>query len=146
MTRAGIAAERGDVVAHPLQREHEVELPGIAAVGKARADPCEVEIAEHVQPVVDRDHHDVAAPAQPRAVADRVGRAAERECAAVDIDHHRQARTGPGVGRPDVEEQAIFRLRPALAALGTYRTEGDRPDRFPTAGSATGAWKRAARP
>ena len=46
MTRAGIAAERGDVVAHPVQREDQVELAGIAAVGEARIEPREIEIAE----------------------------------------------------------------------------------------------------
>jgi hypothetical protein len=35
-----IAAERGNVVAHPFEREDQVELAGIAAVGEARVQPA----------------------------------------------------------------------------------------------------------
>src|SRR3546814_15848421 len=58
---AGIAAEGRDVPPHPLEREDQIELPRIAAVRETRIEPREIEIAERVQPVVDRDHDDIAA-------------------------------------------------------------------------------------
>src|SRR3546814_11907028 len=41
-----ITAERRDIVAHPLEREDQIELAVVAAVGEARIEPREVEIAE----------------------------------------------------------------------------------------------------
>ena len=56
---ARVAAERGDVVAHPLERGHLVEQPRVAAA-LGRVDPAEVQEAEGPESVVDRHDHHVA--------------------------------------------------------------------------------------
>ena len=73
--------------------------PSVAAVGKARVEPGEVEVAERVQPVVDRHHHDVAARGERMPVVQRIGDAAVRIGAAVDVDHHRPLRARVGLRR-----------------------------------------------
>src|SRR3546814_12304472 len=82
----GIAAEGRDIALHPLQRGDQVELPIVATVGKARIEPREIEIAERVEPVVDGDHDDIAARGELCAIVDRIGDAAGRVSAAVEID------------------------------------------------------------
>src|SRR3546814_20377800 len=67
-----------------------------------------------------RDHDDIAARRKRRAIVDRIGDAAGRIGAAVKIDHDRAPRIGDPRWRPDVEEQANFRLR--LVALTAPRT------------------------
>lgn len=66
-----IAAETGDVVPHPLQRQDKVELSGVAAVGQFGDQPGEVGVTEGVEPVVQRHHHHVAALAEPHAIVQR---------------------------------------------------------------------------
>ena len=62
VTLLGIAAERLDVVAHPLEREHHVEQTRDAGARELLAERVgQVQVAERVQPVVDRDDHGVAA-------------------------------------------------------------------------------------
>src|SRR3546814_7147542 len=71
-----------------------------------------------------RDHDDIAARRKRRAIVDRIGDAAGRIGAAVKIDHDRALRIGDPRWRPDVEEQAIFRLRlVAITALRTGRAK-----------------------
>ena len=66
---ARVAAEARDVVAHPAQREHEVEHAGVAGVGElGPAESAQIQVPERVQAVVDGDDDDVAAARQPRAV------------------------------------------------------------------------------
>ena len=69
-----IPAERGDIVANPAQGEDQIELPRIAAVGKAGIEPAEVEIAEGVEAMLNGHHHDVVQ-RQPGAIELRIGRA-----------------------------------------------------------------------
>src|SRR3546814_1355695 len=76
-----------------------------AAVGEARIEPREIEIAERVEPVVDRHDHAITARGEGVAVVERIGDAAVRIGAAVDVEHHRPVRARAGLGRPDVEEQ-----------------------------------------
>jgi hypothetical protein len=66
-----IAAEAVDVVAHPLQRQDDVQHAGGAGERELRSGPRGVGEAEHVQPVVDRDDHDVARFRQAGAVEHR---------------------------------------------------------------------------
>src|SRR3546814_1965955 len=83
---ARIAPEGRDVALDPLERDDQVELPRIAAIGEARIEPREIEIAKRAQPVVDGDHDDIAARREAGAIVDGVGDAAGRIGAAVEID------------------------------------------------------------
>src|SRR5690606_27559508 len=100
----------------PLQRRYQIELPGIAAVGETRIEPREIKIAERVEAVVDGHHDDIAARREPRTVVDRVGDAAGRIGAAVEIDHDGPLRRFLDTRRPDVEEQAVVALREIAVA------------------------------
>ena len=60
--RVRVAAECGDVVAYPPQGR---ELVGKAEV--APGDPRRAQVAEHAEPVVDRDDDYVAVPGEPVA-------------------------------------------------------------------------------
>ena len=66
---AGIAAEISDVVAHPFEREDEIELANVAGVGEFLAAKFgEVKITKTVETMVAGDDHDVAALAEAHAV------------------------------------------------------------------------------
>ena len=106
VTQPGIAAERRDVVAHPVQREHQVEHSRVAGIGKCR----QIQIAEQAQPMIERHHDHVAAPAQVGAVVQRARSRAARISAAVDVDDDRARPRGFRERRRDVEEQAVFGL------------------------------------
>ena len=120
---ARVAAERGDVGLDPAQGRLLVEQPLVAREGMARVLASErgvTEEPEHVQPVVDRDHHDVALLGQHVAVVDAAPRdARERHDvgggsghvrAAVEPHHHRPRLRWRRVGRPDVQVEAILGL------------------------------------
>ena len=112
---AGIAAELGDVVAHPAQREHEVEHAGVARVGVFRAGQFgEVQEAETIEPVVHRDDHDVAAPAQAHAVVEVAVDRAVVVGAAVKVHQHRAVAVVAQPRRPDIEVQAVLALHSAF--------------------------------
>ncbi len=65
-----VAAERLDVVADPLQRQHDIQHPGDAGAGKVRtAEILQVQEPEDVQAMVDADHDDVPALREVRPVA-----------------------------------------------------------------------------
>ena len=112
---AGVAAERGDVVAHPLQRrdlvaeaEVRVERPlggGIAG---------DVGEAERAEPVVERDVDDVAGAGERVPGVPRHGRRPDAERAAVDPHHHGPRRAGRR-RRDHVDRQAVFAHRGAAA-------------------------------
>src|SRR3546814_16416235 len=74
---AGIAAEAGGVLAHPVEGGDQVENPRVAGMGEAlAADVGEVQVAEDVEAVVDRDDDHVLARGEVGAVEARpVGRA-----------------------------------------------------------------------
>ena len=104
---AGIAAEAGGMLAHPFERGDEIEQAGIARLGEALAVRRQVEMAEDVEPVIDRDDHDVVAPREVHAVvARRVGRAVG-EGAAMQPDQDR-ALAVVEAGRPDMQRQAVL--------------------------------------
>ena len=70
---ARIAAEIGDVIPHPFERQHDIAMPGVAGIGIFRAaDIGEIKIAENIEPMVDRDHNDVAFARHVRAVVNGV--------------------------------------------------------------------------
>ncbi len=106
---ARIAAERGDVVAHPLERRDLIEHPVVARRAAARlARELGVrEETERAEPVVDRDEHDV--PLRERlAVVPRFGAGASLKPSAVDPHHHRQTIGGRLCRRPEVQRQAVL--------------------------------------
>ena len=111
---ARVATEPRDVVAHPLEREHDVEHAGVAGARVFLAVGRQVQVPEDVQAVVERDDDDVAAPREPLAVvglqllARPVG-----EPAAVQPHHHRPlAPVEPR--RPDVDAQAVLARLPVV--------------------------------
>ncbi|MEZ5766059.1 MAG: hypothetical protein R3D69_18700 [Xanthobacteraceae bacterium] len=65
---AGVAAEFGDVVAHPGQRRNQIEHAGVRGFREFWQQLPEIQKAEQVQPVIDGDDHHVAATRQPCAV------------------------------------------------------------------------------
>ncbi len=102
-----------------MQGQHDVEHAGVAAVLVAgRADG---QIAEHIEPVVEGDHHHIAFVAQVGPVIHRPGAGPVSKAAAMQPDHHRAFLPIRARG-PDVEEQAIL-LR--LQRLLRRREDGD---------------------
>jgi hypothetical protein len=70
---AGIAAEGRDLVAHPLERGDLVEQALVAGGGELGSEARgQVQEPERAQPVVDGDHHDVAAAGERRAVVEEL--------------------------------------------------------------------------
>jgi hypothetical protein len=109
----GIAAKRGDVVAHPFERGDHVERAGIARPGETlAADVVEMQVATDVEPVVDADHHDIAAPREVGAVGDRAVAGAIGKGTAVQPHHHRPFSCE--TWRPDIEAQAVLGFRAAV--------------------------------
>src|SRR3546814_17731140 len=68
-----IPAARRDIVAHPLEREDQIELAVVAAVGAERNEPREIAIAERSEPVVYRRDNPIHAPGGGGAAVGRVG-------------------------------------------------------------------------
>ena len=92
----GIAAEHGNVVAHPLERCNLVEEAVVArhAIGRLCCQFWMGEETEHAEPVVDRDEHR-AALSKNVAVIKRLRATAIGVIAAMDPDHHRKLATKP---------------------------------------------------
>jgi hypothetical protein len=88
---AGIATERRGVVTHPAQRRHQVQHPGIAGVGEAGIAATDREVAEHVEAMIDRHHHDVAAAREMAAVKSGSGSGAADPSPAMQPHHDRAA-------------------------------------------------------
>ncbi len=92
----GVAAERRDVVAHPLEGEQPVEH---ATVHRGIRDPAEAVEAEAV-----RDRHgDDAVAVERRAVVPGARGGAREVAAAVDVDEHRQRGIRRRIRREDVD-------------------------------------------
>ena len=139
---AGIAAERRDVVADPLERRHHVQqavVPGCAVRRLGRQGRVREE-AEDVEAVVDGDHHRPVG-GERHAVVDGGRSRAARVAAAVDPEQHRPRLTRLARG-PDVEEQAVLVLgdvpspvldadRPALRRVAHAFPADDRLGRTP---------------
>jgi len=104
-----IAAEPGNVIAHPFERLDDVQHPDIAGVGVLRAaDSRQVQIAEDVEPVIDRHDHDVVACGQIGAVINRKAARAGGKAAAMQPEHHRAFVSGAEARGPDVQVQTIL--------------------------------------
>ena len=90
VTLAGIAAEGRDVVPHPRQREDDVLHADVAGIGPllATAEIREVEEAEQVEAVRNRDDDDVLLAREVGAVVEQPVAGAAGEAAAVQPHHH----------------------------------------------------------
>ena len=112
---ARIAAQAAGMLVHPLQRRHEIENARVSRRGEALvAGAREIEVAEDIEPVVDRDDDDIIAPREAAAVIPgRVGRPVG-EGAAMQPDHDGTLRRVEARG-PDVQRQAILADRQAVA-------------------------------
>ena len=93
VTLAGIAAEGGDVALHPSERRDKIEQAVVAGGAMLRfgGELGMGEKAQRIEPMVERDDDD-AARRETRAVIARLGPGADDKPAAVNPDHHRQAR------------------------------------------------------
>ncbi len=114
----GVAAKVGDVVPDPLQAELQIEHAREAAGGVARAAQLgQVQIAEHIEAVIEAHHHHIAATRQILAVIGlQLLAGAGREAAAVEPDHDGALLVVVYAGRPDVGAQAIL-ARDAVVPL-----------------------------
>ena len=126
----GIAPERRDIVPHPLQSQDQVQLPGIAGILEPRRQPREIGVSEHVQAMIQGDHHDIPPRRQSCAVIERVRSRARRIGAPVDIDHHWATRC-VGPWSPDIQEETILALVRLVSALGTGCSVSPGADRIP---------------
>jgi hypothetical protein len=107
---ARIATELGDVVAHPFERQHQVENAGGAGIGEAFAMVGQVKLAKNVEPMIDAHDHDVTALGEPDTVVGVAGTRTGYETATVEPDHDRTLAAVAQCGRPDVEEEAVLAL------------------------------------
>ena len=107
-----VAPEVRDVVPDPLERRHQVGHPDVHRVGIRRpAELGEVEEPEDVEAVIDGHRHDVVVPRHLRPVlGGELVRRAEREAAAVDVEHH--GTLAGQAGRPDVHLEHVLALPP----------------------------------
>jgi hypothetical protein len=96
-----VTAERGDVLAHPLQRGDGIVQPEVRDVATDRA---RVEETERAEAVVRGDDHDVLLRREPGAIVAALRRRSEHERTTVEPDHHR-SRIGIR-GRPHVQVEA----------------------------------------
>ena len=83
-----VTTEGDDVVGNPAQRRDLVAQSEV--VVESGAQPAELRIPEHPEPVGHVDHHDVAVGGQPRAVVELQLAGAVDERAARNPHHHRQ--------------------------------------------------------
>ena len=105
---AGIAAEIGNVVAHPGERGDDIEHADVAGGFKRIAGVAEVGIAEQAEAVIDCDDHDISTTGEIRAVIQRSGTGAGGECASVAPDHHGTLVIVLHARRPNVENKTIL--------------------------------------
>jgi hypothetical protein len=122
---AGIAAKRGDVVAHPTERRDHVERAGIARPREAfAADVFQMQIAADVEPVVDADHDDIAALGEVGAVGDRAVARAIGERAAMQPHHDRPLAAAPGVQTLSVRQSStsgVSSAAPRMLSISVRR-------------------------
>ena len=119
---AGVSAESGNIVMHPLQRGHQVRNACIAGIGVLLSEGGHIKIAQDIQPVIDCDNHYIAVGCQCIAlVGDLFNRGAVGVAAAMEPDHNRAlAVIQPRC--PDIQELAVFIRRPE--AVGNKQLAG----------------------
>ena len=107
---AGIAAEGRDVGLDPAQgRDLVLQSPIGEGAGLGVGEGRMGKPAQRAQPVVERDHHHVAARRERRP--DRAGRIATPGAPGATMQPHHHGPPPLGVGRPDVQEQTVLGLR-----------------------------------
>src|SRR5262245_4304259 len=108
--RARIAAEFSDIGPNPLQCMHNVQHPDITGTREVAAEFAEVGKTEHVEPMIDADHHYVAASREIGSI--RVGRrtGTRGESAAVAPEHDGTFATVVYRRSPYVQHEAVFAL------------------------------------
>ena len=106
----GIAADLVRVIAHPFQRLHDVQAAKVAAIGIFRIvrQAGQIAVPQPVQPVVQRDDHDISALGKARSVITIAGSRSGDVTAAVQPDHDRAFLPVAQAARPHVQEQAVF--------------------------------------
>ena len=141
---AGIAAELGDVIAHPLEGQDQIELADIAGIDEiGRAELGEVEVSKRVQAMIDGDDDDVALAGETLAVGFDFVAGAARIGAAVEPHHDRALAVVAEARGPDIEVQAVFADRPPPPRLRRNGGPNSIASRTPVHGSgATGGRKR----
>ena len=120
---AGVAAERLRVITHPAQRRHHVQNAGIAGIGETGVAVADVQVTEHVEAMIDRNHHHVAAAREMRAVEARCGPGTVRPSPAMQPHHDRAAFT-PKAWRENIEEQAVLTDRLDSSIPREQRAQG----------------------
>lgn len=143
----GIAAEGGDVVAHPSQRRDLILEPQVARGPILGVEFRMGEEAEDAEPVVDR-HKDDARARQRGPIVDRQGAGSEAEAPAVDPHYDGPFLAGGVRGGPDVQRQAILAVvdRPVRVAgdadARTPRAEAPGVQRPPPGSTGRGGRQR----
>src|SRR5262245_27161375 len=85
--RARIATEFCDIGLNPLQGMHDIQHPGIAGSREVRAECAEIGKTKHVEPMIDADHHNVAAPREIGSIRVRRRTGTCGESAAMTPEH-----------------------------------------------------------
>ena len=119
VTRLGSPPKLRDVVAHPIERGHDVEhahAAGERELGTGQF--AEIGEAENIQAVVDADDHYIVGVREAGAVENGRGAGAGGESAAVEPHHYGAFAVAAYGGREDVEHQAVFALRGQAGAIG----------------------------
>ena len=105
-----VPAELRDVIPHPAQPRDKIKLADIGRGRACRHEIAEIEIAEEIEPVVDRHDHDVVTIGQPQPFRKAIGARADRQAAAMRPEHHRALAAVVEARCPDVEDEAILAL------------------------------------
>src|SRR5581483_4728745 len=88
--RVRIAAEMSDVLAYPVQCRDYVQHPDGSGKRELRSgDLTEVSRAQHIQPVIDADNHNIVLMGQIDAVIYRTGAGPGGEAPSMQPDHDR---------------------------------------------------------
>ena len=97
-----------DIVPYPLQGLHQILLTEVDGFGILSAQGGQVQIAQDVEAVIDRDHHDVSLPGQRRPFLGRQEDGGSgRITPAMEPDEYR-ALPAVQARRPDIEHLAIL--------------------------------------
>src|SRR5690606_25629328 len=97
-----------DIVAHPLERLHDVHHPDVAGAGELLRVLPELEITQQPEPMIYGHQDDVTERGQGDSVKDGVSTGSAGEAAAMDREHHRAPRPVVHSRRIDVENQAVL--------------------------------------
>ena len=117
---ARIAAERGDIVAHPFKGGDQIQQADVAGLRVFFATQFgQVQVAEHIEAMIDGDNDHVLFGRQVPAVVHLPVGGAGGVSAAV-IPHHNRALTAQA-GRPNIQVQAVFAAMGVTGGLLRHR-------------------------